>query len=91
MLLNALNALENRPGDDSRLIARLWVMRATVLLKEAPRTADSSDPESVAIDRLLATVSERLRAHASGAGMRPEEGRFSRLSRKQSQAIPEDP
>lgn len=78
MLLNALDALERRPGDDSRLIARLWVLRATALLKEA----GSAGRRDAQVDRLLVAVSDRLRAHMAERRVSPAEGRFSRLSRR---------
>ncbi len=80
MLLNALDALESRPGDDSRLIARLWVLRATALLKEA-RTTEPAGLRDTRLDTLLVAVSDRLRTHMATQRMPAAEGRFSRLSR----------
>lgn len=81
MLLNALDALERRPGDDSRLIARLWVLRATALLKEAG-TVDPAGPEGNHVDRLLVAVSDRLRAYMADRRPPAPAGRFSRLSHR---------
>lgn len=78
MLLNALDALERHPGDDSRLIARLWVLRATALLKEA----EPAGRRDTRVERLLAEVSDRLRAHMTERRAPLTEGRFSRLSRR---------
>lgn len=80
MLLNALDALESRPGEDSRLVARLWIMRATALLKEA-RSAEPTDLRDRRVETLLVAVSDRLRIHMAAKRAPPAEGRFSRLCR----------